>query len=92
MKRSEMLCYLSKIIRTSNAAIGSSHIDYEALAEDVLSAVEEQGMLPPFFHPFDTSLGESQVYVENYKWENEYMKATLKLHNRLYISTDIILL
>lgn len=67
-----MLCYLTKIIRTLDAAIGSSHIDYEALAEDVLSAVEEQGgMLPPFFHDFDTSLGESQVYVENYKWENK---------------------
>lgn len=47
MKRSEMLSYLAKIIKTSGSTIGSSHIDYDALAEDVLSAVEEQGMLPP---------------------------------------------
>lgn len=71
MKRSEMLSYLIKIIGSSGALIGSSHVDEAALAEDVLSAVEEQGMLPPFFHPFDTSLGEAESYTENYKWEEE---------------------
>jgi len=42
----------------------------------MLRVVEQEGMKPPFYEdPFDRSLGESKVYVENYKWEPEDEKA-----------------
>ena len=45
MKRSKMINYLAKIIATSGAS--NPGVDEEALAADVLSACDEQGMLPP---------------------------------------------
>lgn len=73
MKRSEMLNKLQNklwfdLMHTSEFKIS----DAKYLAQSLLDYLEREGMKPPFCEdPFDRSLGESSVYVENYKWERE---------------------
>jgi len=64
MKRSEMQIEIAKLIET----FGNTAPMFQA--QKVLEKVEELGMKPPFLEPsFDTSLGESLLEIENYKWE-----------------------
>lgn len=61
MKRSEAEKHINDWLDQSEVITGKTILDF----------VEEFGILPPFSQPFDTSLGEAEVYVENYKWEEE---------------------
>lgn len=63
MKRSEMINYLAKIIRTSGSVDLYNPLNEHELAEDVLSAIEKQGMLPPY-----RAVG---AFEANFTWEPE---------------------
>lgn len=72
MKRSEML----EIIR---AVISAPRVRFDArtIAEDVLSAIEELGMLPPTLTGYaEVEEHENELIVKLWGWESEHQKLT----------------
>lgn len=66
MKRSEALKQIQALCSSYGAVTPNQ------LAKKILDKLEHLGIKPPFYEdPFDRSLGESSVYVKNYKWEPE---------------------
>lgn len=71
MKRSEALKLIEGLFQLE-LDLYPKHNPTEIFAENLLTHIEETiGMLPPFSHPFDRSLGEAESYTKNYKWEEE---------------------
>ncbi len=83
MKRNQMLLIIAKLLYQQSLKLDDygmlaltdfhdSRDEWMADADEILTQVECLGMVPPFLEePFDRSLGESKVYVKNYKWEKE---------------------
>jgi len=77
MKRSEMIKYLAKIIRSSGTVSSDNPLNEYELAEDVLSAIEEQGMLPPTLTGYvEVEEHENEIIVKLWSWESEHQKLT----------------
>lgn len=65
MKRSYALAYIQQTIATSGAVRNDIDVDEFSLAEDILSAIERIGMLPPLLDNID-------MYTEDpFTWEAE---------------------
>lgn len=68
MKRSEMIDEIQTLIFEYRNSFATT----DFIAEEILKLVEKKGMKPPFLeYTLDRSLGESRIYVENYKWDKE---------------------
>ena len=69
MKRSEMIKDIATEIILFDHKIDFSKA--QLLGDMILTRIEKEGMLPPFYKKFDRSLGESKTLIKNYKWEQE---------------------
>ena len=73
MKRSEMLKKIFEYVvyECGDYDDPAHKINSEIHAEAILKLIEKAGIKPPYYNPFDRSLGEAETQIKYYKWEPE---------------------